>query len=60
MTSIEYQSPIRRDQVAPKPGNNSGNPHEKPMIEKILVKKGWYFSPFCCIIESREGWLVGL
>jgi len=35
-------------------GNKTGNPHGKPFLEKILVKKDWHFSPFCCIIGLRE------
>jgi hypothetical protein len=31
--------------------NNPAKPHSRPIFEKILVKKGWHFSPFCCIIN---------
>jgi hypothetical protein len=35
-------------------GKITANPHYRPIIEKILVKKDWHFSPFCCIIGLRK------
>jgi hypothetical protein len=38
-------------------GRMTENPHNRPLFEKILVKKGWLFFLFCCIIGLRVYWI---
>jgi hypothetical protein len=38
-------------------GRMTENPHDRPLFEKFLVKKGWLFFLFCCIIALWVYWI---